>query len=745
MNCVRRCVLMLHHLLLIVLLGGCLSQPLINDSNSAAAIVMRRGLLPENLVESEPVFTCYGSKEVKPEGCQKAEVSPLGEYFSETKMRERYRHEWRNPAPAGRPIVGLALSGGGTKGGDYALGVLSGLLSTDTARGKGSVREQSRSIDVISSVSGGSYAALWYFSRLLDFFAELRDVDYQNIDSRKVNDFNEIFRDCLPKMYEEFSDPEFIAERQQCPETTSNYDAKANTDSYRFQNQLRGFQDVFLKDFEYEATTKTPSAAARISKEFLISLPMLPAHWLVHGLLDLKFLNVSTSARRYYLGIDRTYASAPVDCVKQQQYDKNACLNGRPTPNLQAGRGQTMAALSTIYFFQDAITRREKAKSGDFNLDGVPRVPFWIVNTTAGVSPEPLNVLAPMPDFEDSIFELTPVSFGSRHYGWWEGTPPRFELARVTGASGSFLDGQQRDLSGLRRPVIASLLWVFNFEWGVNLPNPRFQDSVRTKHYFLPFPLSWAHHRVRNNNAAWIHLSDGGMSDNLGVFSLIRRGVPVIVAADSAFDEKGRFDDLCRLKTQLSNRELYLHMPQLQGFEDFCGLEKTSRYDLWNWPVALPWLEGCVSSERENDACLAGPNMISRIVLLKPAINWPEIFVHIKSCGIKSQCPQALRNLRAQMPGFPTELFGFLMKNRSESKPGGGPIFPQHSTAFMTVNSSPWLYGAYRELAQWQTQGLPDRLDCLKAEARARLNIRSTARQCASAPNLLTVVPLLTE
>jgi hypothetical protein len=60
---------------------------------------------------------------------------------------------------------------------------------------------------------------------------------------------------------------------------------------------------------------------------------------------------------------------------------------------------------------------------------------------------------------------------------------------------------------------------------------------------------------------------------------------------------------------------------------------------------------------------------------------------------------------------FPTELFGFLVKNRGVLHDGRHLLFPQHSTVWMTLNSSPWLYGAYRELARWQAAGLAREID----------------------------------
>ena len=57
-----------------------------------------------------------------------------------------------------QPKLGLALAGGGTKAGNFAIGVLQGLTEAEVMG----------QVDAVSTVSGGGYAALWYFSRLLN-------------------------------------------------------------------------------------------------------------------------------------------------------------------------------------------------------------------------------------------------------------------------------------------------------------------------------------------------------------------------------------------------------------------------------------------------------------------------------------------------------------------------------------------------------------------------------------------------
>ena len=99
--------------------------------------------------------------------------------------------------------IGLALGGGGTKAAGYSMGILMGLFDRYSAAERDQMERagvenphpELIDVDIISSVSGGSYAALWYFSRLID--------DYQ-ISGEHVGgeqDVRAVFRDCLPRRY----------------------------------------------------------------------------------------------------------------------------------------------------------------------------------------------------------------------------------------------------------------------------------------------------------------------------------------------------------------------------------------------------------------------------------------------------------------------------------------------------------------------------------------------------------------
>ena len=165
----------------LVLLSGCLAKPLIQNGAYAEPKLVDVGLLNLQDPRAKPRFTCTDKDNKRPKNCALQEVHGNSEYFSQQNVYNKFKHEWSNPTPEGRPVVGLALSGGGTKAANYAMGILQGMH----ADGK-------INADVISSVSGGSYSALWYYSRLVEMYTR---------DGEHALGTHEIFDDCLPRRY----------------------------------------------------------------------------------------------------------------------------------------------------------------------------------------------------------------------------------------------------------------------------------------------------------------------------------------------------------------------------------------------------------------------------------------------------------------------------------------------------------------------------------------------------------------
>lgn len=738
-----------------MVLSGCLAKPLLNGTSMSPPVLHDPGLLIPNAgtryTDNKPIYTCIkNGVPGLPEGCKAGEVG-APEYFESGKLAERFIDE-KVLGPQGSPTYGLALAGGGQKAASYAIGVLSAIYQNS---------DPSLQPDAVSSVSGGSYAALWLMSRVIDAYEQGREEDQLNQFR-----FGAYFDDCLPVAYERFAENADIGGRVPCdrnPATIVERDGVL-TDSLRFQNQLRGFSDLFDKGFDYpipatgnaelptakteyegkkrssEKSSSIPQAQSsrtkagwEISKELFYNSLTLPAHWPLRVLFDARNLNVSVSARRYFRNIERTYALPPANCETleklQLRGNGDVCLiedssgtielrrQGRPPSTRHADAGRTMETLGFLHAFQHGIRSTLCPNTAESIpcAKALPKVPLWIANTSAWV--EPIGVAdRNMPDLEDAVFEFTPYRFGSRHFGYWEGTPRRIDLAMIAGASGAFLDSQQRVTSPRLRPFLMVGMHLANLNWGIELPNPRYQDSTRLVHSLLPFPLYLGHRREANNTGAWIRLGDGGISENLGAWSLIRRGYTNIIISDHAQDSKGRFEDICRLRDHLQRKRLHLFMPSLGEFGDHCdrvlGDDSGYReigYNLWDEPLTV--LRGCVTWDSSDVNCdeprKGNPgNYFATLHVLKPAL--PGILLQVLANRHWSPAEKTKR-VQEMLPGFPPEVVAYVDANygNCQGDCANEPlVFPQDSTVGMTLDSSPYKFGAYRELARWQASHL---------------------------------------
>ncbi|MFM8800864.1 MAG: patatin-like phospholipase family protein, partial [Tagaea sp.] len=152
------------------------------------------------------------------------------------------------PAHLAHPKLGIALSGGGSKASSFAMGVLAGLNDAGVLK----------DVDVISSVSGGGYAAYFYFSRLLDA-ATARAGDtgpaapadwFRHCLTNRAREYFATAGDRIAILSPSAGNSSQSVTRDElmqpryCPsslvDVISDQDRK---DRYRFQNHVGGFQD----------------------------------------------------------------------------------------------------------------------------------------------------------------------------------------------------------------------------------------------------------------------------------------------------------------------------------------------------------------------------------------------------------------------------------------------------------------------------------------------------------------------
>lgn len=673
------------------------------------------------------------------------------------------RTTWGQPTPK----FGLALAGGGTKASSFSMGVLRGFVQTGLIE----------RVDILSTVSGGSYAGLWFNYRYV-----LDDPSFRSPGKTSLATQKGWFQDCYPARYWTRLDLTYLgvvkgssdvqkAALQKlglnpCPaENFSNYlegenstevaraDDGGDPDRYRFQNYVRGYQDLFnvgndllgRPAFDYEATSESNRLVAYGTPLVFQTLGAMALTIVPNYLFDWE-INLSPTRRAYRNGIARTYGASPIAC-----YD-GGCADVKKKRGIRL-EGDVEKAKSIGF---DEIKRASEVKGA----------PLWVVNATAGEDRSVWDLRKPSP-FDLTAFEFTAHGVGSGLYGY-DFKPQQIlpSPLEASVASAAFLDTQQKWVGKPPgRNGLAMLMKVFAAEWGVSVRNPNLSDAAYRTHYALPFPLYYAHYFQATEDSAYIHLSDGGQSENLGAYALVRRHVRTMVLSDHAEDEKGTMGDVCRLKNGLPD-DLTLVLPGLQNLDEQCqNNEKDEHgYNVYQWKS--PVLVGCIipksqaasqankiamfKREGSNEAGGTGgvePTVCgnlddpdtyqARVFIIKPALANRGLLKSLErfnaacfpsedkdntkpeesadsACSkrIIQECTASrLEGDDSPMwkgaPPPSCEVYSFLKLNGTKG-PGldknGCPIFPQYKTVAMTANSSPWMYGAMRDLASYYAE-----------------------------------------
>lgn len=534
------------------------------------------------------------------------------------------------------PSIGLALSGGGTKAAVFAHGVLHGLQE----------RGVLQKVDVISSTSGGGYAAYWLMSKRVE--AALQAPPVPSLD--------EIFKDCFPAWLVSDSDPpEYRAfwahaeQRARAAKTERCADTRhfAPGDPYRWQAHLMRWPDVF------KPTLTELQAGPELAPLFNDTVDVLAT------LLQAPFLPFTADrdsylAESYQYGIERAWGLQPKvrapatgpETDKEWQYH-NLGTTDRWTRELWRvdPRSLTWDKLRAAY-------------AAD------PTMPLWVLNTTQGQKearkPNPLN-----------LFELTPFSYGSAQWGYVpEGPSAKTQLdsvARGVRASAAFADAQ-----GLGQQDQIRLLHAFSRVF------PGASWGVPFRHRYVGEPL---------------HLSDGGGADDLALVSLVRRGLKDIIIVDTAADSGGIMDDLCWSRALLAQANYTMDFPALGNLEPVCGWqfqENPPDADKHAYNVSA-WMNPVVHGTLK-----ARDGTVTDLWLIKAA--WDE--QRVRRAFNEGRCGygQGKDGVRTEDEEINCMLPLFWANQGQEE--GRFISFPQHGTAKLTLNSSSKVNLAYRELGR---------------------------------------------
>ncbi|OHC63014.1 MAG: hypothetical protein A2040_16700 [Rhodocyclales bacterium GWA2_65_19] len=647
-------------------------------------------------------------------------------------------------AKEGRPIIGLALAGGGTRASQISIGILKGLSESGLLD----------DVRYLSTVSGGSYAGYWFMS--------------QKLHDAKERD---MFRDCIPHRYSGIaaqlagkpvpacsaalaeSNPVCI-----CPSdnltnvlrgSPDSPTASVISDPYRYQNHLRGHTDLFVPTFSYADTGMDRRFGAAIALPIIAQLATAFTVDLVGDVLFDWNVNSSPSRYLYREGIRRIYGSKPIDCAeflrphdtKNTSSDSGECDTTRSLPDELKPPLPTPSL--TFKEIRDALAPADK------------RVPFWIINATTPVLncpkengeahcvPREFFSSAPYPAHK-ATFEFAPDYWGSGEFGYWPVTDRsnRFEstdftVTEAVASSAAFFDPNEKSITAAG--FFNVLQQATGFKWGYYLRNPMVSTEERALHRLLFFPLYLAHRWRETKDAVDIHLIDGGQSENLGAYALIRRRVPNIIISDHAGEiTPGNMEDVCKLRRSLklpefarqnNNRIWHIHFDDLENLDSVCGDgidqgidqgdgenpasngkagKQSNVYNIWNWKH--PVVRGCAvevdlaitSKIKEVPDCASlkkefAPNDPTRhlnLFLIKPALDLGS-YAHVGG----DPSPIAKAETNDQNLSSESEIRGFIAKNQDDKIHDKILRFPAHGTVRLTIDSSPWIYGAYRELA----------------------------------------------
>ncbi len=527
--------------------------------------------------------------------------------------------------------IAITLAGGGTKAASFAMGVLGAAVATPLASAAKPDRPDTLfwQADAVSSVSGGSYAAFYLYSRLIRSRGAADDA---------AQDLGRYFRDCIPaqlkgtlsagdgRLVEAEArargvDPEVLF----CPPNVSVADdalnaaeaaaqATARAAARRYWNEtqpdtrhqqfFRCHADILTwQRCEFGnsvgARIRSATADAALVGVSALSLPMA---WIANTLFDWP-VNLSPSRMVYREGIGMAYGLEPLD-ARALEGDAIWAAQVGAVRYFVTDDGQTNLAAS-------AAPRDDEGgiagRGGELRLrpdparlsfghldrlytDGGRVPPQWIINATAAPSRSILGWTGQNDtNFDRDIFHMSGAQQCAGGVGAIRIDRAVTDVASVernasllsaVNASAAFFDANQRVYGQPARFLVGLGLHVANLNWGIDALNvdetgrAKTSDIRRGIHLALPVPLylgeSYAAY-VARRDPVYVRLVDGGSSDNLGAYGPIVDGVKDVIVSDHAQDRGGSMGDLCLLRNELLiRRGLHLHVPGLAGWPRGC-------------------------------------------------------------------------------------------------------------------------------------------------------------------------------
>lgn len=299
------------------------------------------------------------------------------------------------------------------------------------------------------------------------------------------------------------------------------------------------------------------------TREFRDELSRRDGRFQKHLILHSRLLTKYDSGLMYYLnsfkwiGVSLTFApinllcnglfpwhvnTVPMRLVYEDSIERT--FHQRPIGNGEVGNGNDLFGL-----WDYGVVRQVGFEElGQFASEW--HLPNFIVNTTCAIGDDYHHHASRL---HNSIFEFTPFGFGSDAYGHVRQARPgasgedavEFPMTfnRAIAVSGAAADSSQSST-----PAERVLNSGFNLDLGYHIPN--YGRGSPFFDYLIPFPFYlWFGNSQADARGTDIYLTDGGHSDNLAAYSLIRRGCHNIVIVDAEHDPNYEFESYRRLKT----------------------------------------------------------------------------------------------------------------------------------------------------------------------------------------------------
>jgi len=459
----------------------------------------------------------------------------------------------------------IALSGGGTRSASFSMGVLKSLEEMELLQ----------KLDSISSVSGGGYTAYWYYmNRYYQHYgAKDKGPDYSNILSTWQIDKSNIIGHPFCQSIKNDTGNHKVKSMFLTP-----FDKEGKVlEDFRFQEHIEQQSDII----NYSQNQMTQSLET--SGILVTHILSLPVYMITDGIFNFGVFNGSVLTNAYRKGLERTYGLVP----NTQHEGLQDYFSDEPDQYLNGLNGTFLFwqknAKTKEVFFRDlrafnqaynmcvvAINKENKEKFYPMSLPIIntnvkrPASLFKDANSTAR-------------SLENSVFTFTPLAWGSEYKGFNNDTDKwsPIRISKAYAISGAAADKAAREASFFHDIGLE----VLNGDLGYDIRNPEYEYTWQNNTWVYAhkviggFPLGYLVPEIYNPQ---LHLSDGGHAENLGAYSLIKRGTQKIIIVDAEHDPDYVFDALNRLKVKLK-AEIGLELKCKEGHA--CPIQGTFMAD----------------------------------------------------------------------------------------------------------------------------------------------------------------------